>query len=155
MRGRPILTLALCGPLAGCGNFNASSLNPFNWWGGGDVAVAVAPDGQPIDPRPLVAQITDAVVERAPGGVIVRATGVPPTQGFWAAALVPTNLELQPDENGVLAFDFRTLPPETQQLVGAPATREITAGYFLSPQDLRGVRSILVRAEGNSRSLRP
>jgi hypothetical protein len=155
MRGWPILTLTLCGGLAGCGNFNASSLNPFNWWGGGDVAVAVAPDGQVIDPRPLVDEVTGLVVERTPGGVIVRATGLPPVQGFWSAALVPQNLELQPDENGVLAFDFRALPPATPQGTGSPRTREIVTGYFLSNQVLDGVRTVVVRADRNSRSVRP
>jgi hypothetical protein len=155
MRGRPILTLTLCAGLAGCGSFNASSLNPFNWWGGDEVDVTFAPDGEPIDPRPLVGEVTVLVAERAPGGVIVRATGLPPVQGFWSAALVPDNLELQPDENGVLGFDFRALPPATPQAVGAPRTREIVAGYFLSNQDVAGVRSIVVRAERNTRSVRP
>jgi hypothetical protein len=155
MRGRPILTLTLCGGLAGCGNFNASSLNPFNWWGGGDAAEAVAPDGRVIDSRPLVGEVTDLVVERTAGGAIVRATGLPPLQGFWSAALVPESLELQPDENGVLAFDFRALPPVTPQGTGSPRTRELVTGYFLSNQALDGVRSIVVRGERNSRSARP
>jgi hypothetical protein len=155
MRGRPILTLMLCGALAGCGNFNASSLNPFNWWGGEEVAVEIAPDGRPVDPRPLVDQVTGVVVERTPGGVIVRATGLPPVQGFWSADLVPENLELTPDENGVLAFDFRAFPPATPQGTGSPRTRAIEAGYFLSNQALGGVRTVVVRAERNSRSVRP
>jgi hypothetical protein len=155
MRSRPILTLTLCAGLAGCGNFNASSLNPFNWWGGDDVVVEFAPDGQPVDPRPLVDEVTGLVVERAPGGMIVRATGLPPVQGFWSAALVPENLELEPDENGALAFDFRALPPATAQGTGSPRTREIVTGYFLSNQDLAGIRSVVVRAERNSRSVRP
>lgn len=152
MRGQPILTVALCGLLAGC----SSNLNPFNWFGGGDEAeVVIAPDGLPVDPRPLIDQVTAAVVERAPGGVILRATGLPPTLGYWNADLVPVDIDLRPDENGVLALDFRALPPAAPQPAGAPAAREIVAGYFLTTQTLRGVRTISVRGERNTREVRP
>jgi hypothetical protein len=156
MRGRPILTCALCGLLAGCGNFNASSLNPFNWFGGGSEAETVlATDGLPADPRPLIDQVSDVVLDRAPGGVIVRATGLPPTLGYWNAALVPADRELRPDENGDIAIDFRALPPVPAQPAGSPSARQIVTGYFLSEQTLRGVRSVTVRAERNARSVRP
>jgi len=151
MRGRPILTLALCGAIAGCGD---SNLNPFNWFGGEEAPVVVAPDGEVVDPRPLVDQVTSVTVERAPGGAIVRATGLPPMQGYWSAALVPADRDVLPDENGVLTLDFRALPPASPQPAGTPQSREIVTGFFLSEQDLRPVRSILVRAERNSRSVR-
>ena len=152
MRGRPILTLALCGLLAGCD----SAYNPVNWFGGGDPAeVALTEDGLPVDPRPLVDQVTGVVVERTPGGVILRATGLPPTLGYWNAALVPADPDLRPDENGVLVLDFRALPPALPQPVGAPATREIVVGYFLTTQTLRGLRTVRVQGERNARDVRP
>jgi hypothetical protein len=152
MRGRPILTCALCGLLAGC----ESSYNPVNWFGGGDEAeIALAADGLPVNPQNLIDQVTGVVLERAPGGVILRATGLPPTMGFWNAALVPVDPDLRPDENGVLALDFRALPPPTPQPAGAPAAREIVAGYFLTEQTLRGVRTVSVRGERNARDIRP
>jgi hypothetical protein len=150
MRGRPILTCALCGLLAGC----ESNLNPVNWFDGDDAAL-VTEDGVPVDPRSLVDQVTDVTLERAPGGVILRATGLPPTLGYWSAALVPVDSDLRPDENGVLALDFRALPPFSAQPAGSPAAREIVAGYFLTTQTLRGVRTISVRGERNERSIRP
>jgi hypothetical protein len=156
MRVRPILILAFCAALAGCEAASTSSLNPFNWFGGGTEAeVVLAPDGLPADPRPLIGQVTEVVAERAPGGVIVRATGLPPTLGFWNADLVPADRDLRPDENGVLTLDFRALPPVTPQPPGSPAARSIVTGFFLSAQTLSGVRSIAVRAEGNTRSVRP
>jgi len=156
MRGRPILTCALCGMLAGCGNSGASNLNPFNWFGGGsDAETVLAPDGFPIDPRPPIDQVTGVIVERAPGGVIIRATGLPPTLGYWNAALVPADRDLRPDGNGVLAFDFLALPPPSPQPAGSPSAREIVAGYFLSNQTLRDVRSVSVRAQRNARDVRP
>jgi hypothetical protein len=156
MRVRPVLTVTICAALAGCGDASSSNLNPFNWFGGGSETVAaVAPDGAPVDPRPLIAQVTAAVAERVPGGVIVRATGVPPTMGYWSADLVPVDRDLRPDENGVLTLEFRAFPPVTAQPAGSPAARQIVAGFFLSDQTLEGVRSVAVRGETNTRSLRP
>ena len=156
MRVRPVLTVTICLALAGCGNASSSNLNPFNWFGGGSETVAVlAPDGTPVDPRPLIAQVTEAAAERVPGGVIVRATGLPPTMGYWSADLVPADRDLRPDEDGVLTLDFRALPPISAQPAGSPGARQIVAGFFLSDQTLEGVRSVAVRGEANSRSVRP
>jgi hypothetical protein len=152
MRGRPILTVALCGLVGGC----ESNLNPVNWFGGGTAPEPVlAPDGVPVDIRPLIDEVTGVVLERAPGGVILRATGLPATMGYWNAALVPVDPDLRPDENGILAFDFRALPPPAPQPQGRPAAREIVTGQFLTTQTLRGVRVISVRAERNTRDVRP
>jgi hypothetical protein len=155
MRGRPILTLTLCTGLAGCGDSSMNSLNPFNWWGGDDVAVEVTPDGEVVDPRPLIGEVTALVAESTPGGVIIRATGLPPTQGFWDAVLLPDSPELIPDEDGVLGFDFRAAMPLVAQPVGSTRTREIVTGYFLSNQDLAVIRSVTIRGERNARSIRP
>jgi hypothetical protein len=155
MRGRPILTLTLCAGLAGCGDSSMNSLDPFGWWQDEEVPVQVSPDGEPVDPRPLIGEVTSLVAEPAPGGVIIRATGLPPTQGFWDAALTPDNPELTPDEDGILGFDFRAAPPLVAQGVGSARAREIVTGYFLSNQDLAGIRSVTVRGERNARSIRP
>ena len=156
MRVRPVLTLMLCTALAGCGDVGSSNLNPFNWFGGGsDVEIAVTPEGVPIDPRPLIDQVVDVAAERVPGGIIVRATGLPPTLGYWSADLVPADPDLRPDENGVVTLDFRALPPVVAQPPGSPSSRQIVTGYFLSEQTLRGVRAVAVRAERTTRSFRP
>lgn len=151
MRGRPILTVAFCGLVAGCD----SSLNPVNWFGGEEPEVALAEDGVPTDFRPRIDQVTGLVLERVPGGVILRATGLPETMGYWNAALVPVDPDLRPDEDGVLAFDFRALPPPTPQPAGRPAAREIVTGQLLTAQTLREVRVIRVQAERNARDIRP
>ena len=151
MRGRLILTVALCGLVAGC----ESNLNPVNWFGGEEAEVAIAADGTPVDVRPLVVEVTGVVLEPVPGGAILRATGLPATLGYWNAALVPVDRDLRPDENGVLAFDFQALPPPTPQPQGRSAAREIVTGQFLTTQTLRGVRVIRVQAERNARDIRP
>ena len=47
-----------------------------------------------------VLAVLTMTVEPIPGGAIVRASGLTPTQGWWNAELVPRDL----DENGVLVY---------------------------------------------------
>ena len=112
-----LLILALV--LAGCGRMRESRLNPFNWFGRSQETTVVATDpivpGRPGDPRILVAQVTEMEVARHPGGAIVRATGLPPTQGWWDAALVAENNGEPVD--GVLTYRFVVDQPLKQTRV--------------------------------------
>ena len=72
MMVRSAITLVLLvGLLSGCATVRESRFNPFNWFGSDEESLS------PIDVenerRPLVAEITSLVVERTPGGAIVRA----------------------------------------------------------------------------------
>ena len=135
--------------LGGCG-FGASRLNPFNWFGGSSESAVVATEADgPQDDRLLVQQVTDLVVERNQNGAIVRATGLPPTQGFWEAELVA-----RPVEEGVLVYEFRVFPPITSANVSTPQSRQITAGAFLSNSRLQDIRQITVQGETNARTTR-
>ena len=157
--GRIVAAVVLLA-LAGCGSFRESRVNPANWFGGRDEAPSLAPsDGYPdrADPRPLVGEIAALQVDRVPGGAIVRATAVPPSQGFWDAALVPEVADSEGNpvpEGGVMAFQFRATPPEGPAGGGSAASREITAGFFVTDQGLAGVRTITVRGQSNQRSAR-
>jgi hypothetical protein len=85
------LIAALCASLAlgACSTISQSRLNPFNWFGGSEETVVQrSPLDKPADRRLLVHQVTEMKLEKMPGGVIIRATGLPPTQGFWDAELV-------------------------------------------------------------------
>lgn len=135
--------------LGGCG-FGASRLNPFNWFGGSSETETVVVDQSgPQDDRLLVAQVIDLVVVPNPNGAIVRATGLPPTQGFWEAELVA-----RPLEDGVLVYDFRVFPPITPAAVSTPQSRQITAGAYISNARLRDIRQITVQGESNARTTR-
>lgn len=104
------------------------------------------------DPRPLVSQVTNLVVERVADGVIVHATGLPPTQGWWNAALV-----LDGDGTpvkGVLTLRFVLLPPTTPTPSSTPQSREITVAARLTEFQLAGVRQITVQGADNARSAR-
>jgi hypothetical protein len=144
--------LALPIALSGCGRIRESRLNPFNWFGRSrrrTTRATVAP-AEVVDGRQLIREVTDLEVARMPNGAIVRASGLPPTQGWWDAELVSENRG-RPDENGVLTYRFLVFQPPGQTRVSTPQSRELTAAVFLSNIDLGPVRQIVVQGEGNSR----
>lgn len=149
-RLRPLLVVTLVVALAGCGGVRESRLNPFNWFKRSEarLAVNVAPD--PKDMRPLVQTVVDLKVEPMPGGAIVRARGLPPTQGWWGAELV-----LKPVEDpGVLVYEFRLIPPLGQADVNVPRSREVDVAIFVSNYKLEYIREIVVQGATNARSAR-
>lgn len=146
MKRALILVTVLGLGLAGCG-FGRSNLNPFNWFGhparqGTPVAFYTAP----VDPRGLVATVTTLKVEPYPGGAIVRATGMPPTQGFWNASLVA----LPDDGKGHIIFEFRVAPPETPAPAGSQPSREVTVATNLTDYKLQDISAIEVRGAQNA-----
>lgn len=149
-----LLILALV--LAGCGRIRESRLNPFNWFGRSQATAVVASKsavpGRPGDPRVLVADVTDMEVARQPGGAIVRATGLPPTQGWWDAALVAENNGEPVD--GVLTYRFVVDQPHGGARISTPQSREVTAAAWLSDVKLANVSQIVVLGAANSRSSR-
>ncbi len=149
MTARWALALTLTLALASCGGLRDSRLNPFNWFGRSApaerVEVAVDPDA---DPRPLVETVTDMQVDAFPGGAIVRATGLTPTQGWWAAELI----ELPIDADGVLVLEFRLLPPITPTDVNTPQSRTVTVGTSFSDIKMAKISRIVVQGKTNARA---
>lgn len=153
---RTAITALLIGTLAlsACGRIAESRFNPFNWFGRSQEGPAsLAPDGGyasgVIDNRALVTEVTGLEVTRTPGGAVLAARGLPPTQGWWDAELVA---ETEEPVDGVLTYAFRVAEPRTVTRVSTPQSREVTAGLFLSDQTLEGVRRIVVLGATNSRS---
>lgn len=147
----PILAvLILAMALPGCARLRESRINPLNWFGPGGEAVVTDLYVRPEDPRALVAQVTLLKVEPYPGGAIVRATGVPPTQGYWEAELVAQPL----DENGQLVYEFRVFPPVVPAAAGTPTSRQITVAAAISTIALQGVGTIVVQGASNALSSR-
>lgn len=135
--------------LSGCD----TRLNPFNWFGNDReerVQIDESATQAPRDNRQLVTEVIDLDVDPMPGGAIVRAVGLPPTQGYWEADLV-----LVSELDRELVFEFRVYRPlDPNTRVGPPQSREIVAGTSLSRQDLAGIRSIVVMAQENRRIVR-
>lgn len=144
------LVLGLGLALAGCGRVRDSKLNPFNWFKRSKERTAVAPQAAPADPRPLVETVLDLKVEPIPGGAIVRARGLPPTQGWWDAELVPLEVE----EIGLLVYEFRLAPPDRPTDVNLPQSREVDVAIYVSDYKLEFVSEIVVQGSGNARSAR-
>lgn len=148
MTGRIILALLVVATLAGCARVAESRFNPLNWFGRSERAQVVTADPN-ADPRPLVAQIITLRVEQVPGGAIMRATGLPPIQGYYDGALLPLGRE-----DGVLNYEFRASAPPTQTRVSTQRSREVVVGVFVSDQTLSGVRQIRVSAAANALAVR-
>ena len=146
---RPV-ALLLCLTLMACGGMRDSKLNPFNWFGRSQEVEKVALPKAPADPRGLVQQVISLNVEEVPGGAIVRATGLPPTQGYWEAELVA----LPVDETGRQLLEFRIFPPVETMRAGTPPSREVVVALYLSNYKLDAVREIVVQGEANARSAR-
>lgn len=144
------LVATLCATLAlgACSSISNSRLNPFNWFGGSEETAVLLPDA-PADSRLLVSQVTDMKLEKMPGGVIIRAVGLPPTQGYWEAALVA-----RPVEDGTIIYDFRVFPPITGQIASTTQSREVTVAAFLSNVKLESIRQITVQGATNARTSR-
>ena len=131
-----------------CGTIRDSRINPFNWFGRSAAVAAVEQDRG--DGRVLVAQVQTFAVEQATGGAILRATGLPPTQGWWDGELVQVVDDTKPD---TLTFRFVTRAPQIARRTGSAPSREITVARFVSNFQLEGVRRITVTAEGNARTV--
>ncbi len=145
-----LVAMALMLTLTACGAIRESRLNPLNWFGRAQATapVSLATPGTGSDPRALVQQIVSLSVEPLPGGAIVRATGLPPTQGYWRGDLIPRDV----DADGRLVFDFRIVPPPQPARVSTPFSREVTVASYLSDQKLAGIRTIIVQGELNALS---
>ena len=150
---RAIATTTLLVALSGCSGGGAS-LNPLDWFGPkSDVELVVVEpeegwDYSARDYRGPIQQVTRLVVERASGGVIIRAEGVPPSLGYWEADLDPENGE-NPD-NGVMTYTFNVAPPPWNEPQGTVYSRTITVAHYVSDRTLGDTRTIRVVGATNS-----
>jgi len=147
---RRLVVLGLGLTLAGCGGLRESRLNPFNWFRRSEPRETIVLPGEQTDPRGLVETVLSMNVEPIPGGAVVRARGLTPTQGWWNAELVGRDV----DENGVLVYEFRLLPPTRQTDVNTQRSREIDVAIYISDIKLANVREIVVQGATNARSAR-
>ncbi|EAP75867.1 lipoprotein [Roseovarius nubinhibens] len=160
--------------LAGCGGLRDSKLNPGNWFGKSTARAtptsAQSPNANPLIPEErnsifrrkrgnevyegtLVHQVTGLSVERASGGAIIRVTGLPLRQGAHDVRLTSANGKDDAPINGVLTYRLEAYQP-VNRAQGTPHSRKVSAGRFVSDQDLQGVREIRVISQTNSHSSR-
>jgi len=102
--------------------------------------------------RLLVAEVTELKIDRMPGGAIIRATGIPRSQGYWDASLVPAP---QPgDAADTLSFEFRVFPPIQARRGGTAPPRDVVVAYHVTNKKLKGIRRIVVIGQSNRLSSR-
>jgi hypothetical protein len=160
MRTPLLAALAALTLLGACGAVRESRLNPFNWFGRSEAREPTLAPAQGYGPavtddRALVDQVTLLAIERIPGGAILRAAGLPPTQGWWDAELVAEeDADGTAPEPGVLAFRFVVAAPRSPQPASTPVSREVTVATYLSDIRLRDIRQIVVRGGRNERVIR-
>lgn len=97
------------------------------------------------DPQPLALRSVRA--EPALRGVILRADGVAPTQGYYAATVTSVGGG-EPDASGIMSFELTAIPPETPQAIGPENTRELSAAIFLPTRVAEDVRGFRVSGAG-------
>ncbi|MFD1344204.1 hypothetical protein [Litorisediminicola beolgyonensis] len=150
--------------LTSCGRISQSRFNPLNWFGAGQSVPVQTSDGtNPLLPQRNravsvfrtereevatgfpIAQVTELLVERRPGGAIIRATGVAERAGPWNARLTP----VETGEAGVLAYSFDVLLQSGPAAVPA-RTRMVTVARALTDQELAGITTIRVSGRSNA-----
>ncbi len=154
-------TLAACALLTGC-TFAlwdrpqpqpAEAAVEEDGGGGRSVLTGILTGPERVLPDAVqVAGLREASVERAFGGVILRVTGIAPTQGYFNAMLRPENGG-QPDAAGIMTVTLVAVPPPAPEAVGPERTRLLLAGAFLQDRDLRDIRGFRVVAGGTSQTL--
>jgi hypothetical protein len=151
MRKAVLAGLAAVMVVTGCATVRESRLNPFNWFGRSQEQRAVAQAAALVDGgRVQVDQVTALTVEPTTGGAIVRAVGVPETQGWYKAELIRE----EGAKEGEAVFRFVVKKPQVDTRSGTPMSREITAATFLTNFQLEGIRQITVTGARNARSTR-
>lgn len=144
---RPASCLILACLVAGCSLFAPSKPTADLSPKGGYPTIA-------NDWRGLVPEVTGLEVAPTTTGAIVSARGLPPTQGYWGAELVPEN-QGQP-VNGVITYRFVLANPPAKspdsQRVATPWSREVTAGAFINSTRFAQTTKVVVIGANGSRS---
>ncbi|MFZ7090599.1 hypothetical protein [Primorskyibacter sp. 2E233] len=152
--------------LTSCGGIRDSRLNPMNWFGRStSQPVAAEADVNPLIPRrrisifrdnqpqayqgTLIGEVTELLIERRPGGAVIRATGVSDRQGPFELRLIKLEEESDAD---TLSYEFRALQINAPQ--GSERSRTYTVAIWMTEQQLAGIREIRVKARRNIRTSR-
>lgn len=168
---KPVTLLILAtAMLTGCATIGESRLNPFNWFGSSQpdpaaLDVANAPVNPLIPARRIsifrdntpevfagrpIAEVTELLVERRPGGAIIRATGQADRVGPFDVRLVP---DAAASSDGTLVFDLKALQQPGPRST-SPRARQVTVALWITDQDLQGIGTITVRGANDARSVR-
>ncbi|MBY6005493.1 hypothetical protein KUV62_16325 [Salipiger bermudensis] len=148
--------------LAGC----SSSWNPVNWFGQSETVPTTIDTSATGASNPLIPArrasifrsdaaelylgsrietISELLIERRPGGAIIRVTGTANRAGPFEVRLLPDEAETDGD---TLAYTMNALQSAGPVNVDADA-RSVTAAIWLTDQELFGIREIRVAGRSN------
>ncbi|SNR57927.1 hypothetical protein [Puniceibacterium sediminis] len=152
--------------LTGCATVRDSRVNPFNWFGGARSQPAAIQDADsttnPLIPakrgnsllstkKPVgpylgqpIAEVSELLIERRPGGAIITANGVADRLGPFDVRLLP----LPDDQPGTLAFMLSALQTNGPRNT-SDWSRTVTVATWLTDQELAGIRTIRVVGRTN------
>jgi len=159
--------------LGACGAIRDSRVNPFNWFGNSR-SEPIAPDTRaqtnpliPVNERgglfrsarnqieeyrgTPVDQVSSLVIERVPGGAIVRASGISAYDAPYSVQLTPANKDEEPVD-GVLTYRLEAERPRDLRRTTSTRVRTVTAAVSLSDRELRDVRVIRVEGARNAQT---
>ena len=105
------------------------------------------------DTRVLIPRIAALRLDPIPGGAILVATGLAPTQGWYDGTLAPANRGEA--VGGILTFEFRAMAPADGAPVGTERSREVVVGHYITDIRLAATRQIAVVGEANTGTIRP
>ncbi|MEO9897610.1 MAG: hypothetical protein ABJD13_01540 [Paracoccaceae bacterium] len=170
MRRVTILLLVAVLGLTACGTVRDSRINPFNWFGGSreEPVQTTQKADNPLIPeksgglfnrkRDLgdtytgvpVNVVRDLVIERVPGGAIIRVTGVSQFQNVYDVRLTPVD-EDEEAVDGVLEYRLEARIPEKLISGGDERLRTIVVARTITDNELESVRQIRVIGQDNAR----
>jgi hypothetical protein len=106
--------------------------------------------GLPVmaDGTVLVPAVRATSADRGRQGVILRAEGVAPIQGFHS----PELRTIARGADGIETVELRAMPPLGDEPVGQERTRLLQAARFYSNREMREIRGFRIVAAGNSLS---
>lgn len=159
--------------LTACGTVRDSRLNPLNWFGRSQsepITRQTQPEANPLIPQNVrrglfrggrergdvfngrpVDQVSDLVIERVPGGAIVRATGISSFDSPFSVQLTPATQAGTPVD-GVLTYRLEAERPTDSRRLTSDRQRTVTAAVHLTDEDLEAVRVIRVEGERNAQT---
>lgn len=162
-----VMTLGAC----------STRLNPFNWFDRGQSEPVQVPreteqtnpliperervrlnlfglrDDEEEYPGGPIDQVSDLVIERVPGGAVIRASGVADYQGAYGVRLAPANEDEVP-QDGVLTYRLEVIRPNSARVGGSVPLRTVTAARHVTDNQLAGVRTIRVEGLRNAQTSR-
>ena len=148
------IVLSLSVAVTACSRIADSRFNPLNWFGSSTPIVASDAALRPlvspgdltvvVDGRQPVEQVTSLVIDRAPDGAIITASGLSRGSGYFNAELV-----LVEQSGGTLTYAFRAEGPTTRS-----GQQGIIAATTLTNAERAGVGTIRVLGADGGRSIR-